>query len=667
MRIPASLAVFLSLVFATASVGVNAQHAANRNDTSGASTTLGPDGRIPVDFFHPDHQPDANGKRPALPVPAFGGRAIVHLEAMPRSLCYPIENSGVTRRVLHEVHETLLQRDWDTCELKPDLCRGYDVEDTLVLRGGRGADNANIRVGHVTETSDGYRIVAKEGAGAREFKKADVERLERSTVFTFKLRDDVHWHDGHAFDARDVVFSAGIYKNKSLDCGEKRFQFEKIVQVEALDAHTVRFFYEAQYFQALASIGDLCILPAHLYDLSNPETETLDSAYFAKKRAENKDWKPSEKDRADYIAQNPHNRAWVGLGPYKITHWDADSIDAERFEGYFDRANAGYLDAIRWRFVQRDDIAFQALLNGELDVFTRLSAADYFGEATQKPAFTDHFYKGYVYSNAFGYTAWNLQREKFADVRVREALARSFDFDEFKRTFYMGLAVQVTGHLSFFGCADDHPIEPFAFDVDKAKSLLTDAGWYDRDGDGVIDKDGTPFDIELLSNAGNKVSEQFAAKLQESLSRVGIRMKFTALEWAALQDRRKKGEFDALALAWTLPYEVDPEPMWHSKWAARQERSANYTGLSDPAVDALIERGQRELDAAKRGQIWRELQARVYALQPYLFGFNAPKKFAVNKNLRGVQTVKLDPNYVIRRWYYAAGTPGTRATLEKTQ
>lgn len=684
MRIPGSLSLALPFVFAVvAGVAISTSTRVGRaeagappgsrppnssqKDAANAATVVGPDGRVPIDFFHPDHQPGKDGQRPPLPAPAYGGRAIIHLEAMPKSLCYPIENSGVTRRILQEVHATLLTRDWDTCELKPDLCRSYDVEDTLVLAGGRGADNTNIRVGRVSETSDAFRLLRDIGYATdevREFPKAEVERLERSTVFTFRLRDDVRWHDGHPFDARDVVFSAEIYRNPFLDSGEKRFQFDKIVKVEAPNAFTVRIFYERQYFQALPSIGDLCILPAHLYDLSDPEHERFDPEYHLKKTAENKDWKPSEKDQAEYIKTNPHNRAWVGLGPYKVVKWDADSIEADRFDGYFDRANAGYLDSIRWRFVQRDDVAFQALINGELDIFTRVSAADYFGEATRKPSFTDRFYKGYVYSNAYWYTAWNLRREKFADVRVREALARAFDFEEFKRTFYMGLAEQVTGQPSFLSDAYDRAVEPFAYEPDRARALLTEAGWYDRDGDGVIDKDGSPFEIELCSNAGNKVSEQFALKLQESLARVGVKLVFVPLEWATLQERVKKAAFDAVALAWVLPYEADPEQMWHSKWADPQARSSNHPGLRDAEVDLLIERGQRELDPKKRAAIWRELQARLYALQPYLFGFNPPKKFAVNKKLRGFQTVKLDPNYVIRRWYYPAGTPGTRATME---
>jgi hypothetical protein len=52
----------------------------------------------------------------------------------------------------------------------------------------------------------------------------------------------------------------------------------------------------------------------------------------------------------------------------------------------------------------------------------------------------------------------------------------------------------------------------------------------------------------------------------------------------------------------------------------------------------------------------------VYELQPYLFCYNVSRRFAMNRKLRGFQNVVIDPNYVVRRWYYAEGTPGTRAT-----
>src|SRR5258707_12360296 len=80
-----------------------------------------------LDSFHPAHQPDAKGVRPALPAPAYGGRATIHLEALPKSLNYALESAGVTRRILFELNETLLSEDWNTLELVPNLCSSYEV------------------------------------------------------------------------------------------------------------------------------------------------------------------------------------------------------------------------------------------------------------------------------------------------------------------------------------------------------------------------------------------------------------------------------------------------------------------------------------------------------------------------------------------------------------
>ena len=79
-----------------------------------------------------------------------------------------------------------------------------------------------------------------------------------------------------------------------------------------------------------------------------------------------------------------------------------------------------------------------------------------------------------------------------------------------------------------------------------------------------------------------------------------------------------------------------------------------------------IERGRVELDPAKRSKIWKELHARVYELQPYLFGWNVPRKVAFNKNLRGVKLYKFTPGYRLRDMYYEEGTPGTRPLESRT-
>jgi ABC-type transport system substrate-binding protein len=128
-----------------------------------------------------------------------------------------------------------------------------------------------------------------------------------------------------------------------------------------------------------------------------------------------------------------------------------------RFDKYFDPANAGWFDAIRWRAVP-EDAGFQAVLNGELDFFWKMATDDYFGASTQQPSFTDRCYKGYFYTGDYWYVGWNLRRPALADTRVRRALAMLCDFDAFKRTFYRGLAFQVTGSGSIYGPGYDKDV-----------------------------------------------------------------------------------------------------------------------------------------------------------------------------------------------------------------
>jgi peptide/nickel transport system substrate-binding protein len=489
--------------------------------------------------------------------------------------------------------------------------------------------------------------------------KSDVAGIERGTVLTFHLRPQVLWHDGHPFDARDVAFSLEVYRNEKVDCGEKRSRFLKFDRVEVLDYLTVRCSCREQYFNALETLADMCILPAHLYDLADPDNED-----GKKRRAADPDWKPTAEEAGRYVNENPHNRAWVGLGPYRVTGWNADGLEAKRFEGYFDSRNAGYLDAIRWRAFPGTDAAFQAVLQGELDFLPYLTAETYFGEATASKAFTDRCYKGYFYTAQYWYVGWNLHRPALQDVRVRRAIAMAFDFDAFKKSFYKGLAVQVTGPFSVYSPGYDRDLVPLPLDRKRAAEVLDEAGWTDHDGDQVRDKDGVPLDVELLIEAANPVAPVFGPKLQEDLGKIGIRVRIQTLDRAAIGARRQARDFDAYALGWAPPLESDPEALWHSRLGAADAQSgSNFVGLQDAEVDRLIERGQKELDPAKRAATWKELHRRLYDLQPYLFAFNPPRKFAMNKALRGFQSVPLDPNYVVRRWYYPAGTPGTRATL----
>jgi peptide/nickel transport system substrate-binding protein len=641
------------------------------------------------DAFHPDLQPGPDGRFPARPAPVYGGRVIVHLTSIPRHLNYAIENSAVTRRMLYELTETLLLQDWETHKLVPNLASGYQREDLVVLRpeaaakypgarplrvrpGGRGeAFEAPVLFGALETEGERQRLVPKTSGGSAlaapvELDPADVASVERGSVITFDLRPDARWQpaegqgqsgpfriDDQVFDAEDLYFSWALYSNPEVDCDEKRFQFEKISACERLGSHRVRFFAREQYYATLESLArTLTILPRHLYDLSDPDCPWHDPAAT-----------PSQQAR--HINEHPNNRLFVGLGPYQVTEFTDQYIEAQRFDGYFDKSRPGYFDTIRWRFVQDDSSAMTALLNEELDFFERVKTADYFGPATESEDFRARFYKGYKYQGTYGYTGWNTHRPYLADPRVRRALAHAFPFEDYLRTIYKNLARQTTGPFPVDSSAYDHSVVPLAYDLGAARGLLEEAGFIDSDGNGLIDRDGRDLELEFLFPAGNEASKNIGLRYQSELANLGIQLELISLEWTSFQDRIRRRDFDGCNSGWVPDLESDPEQIWHSRWGQPEAEGSNNSGLRDPEVDALIEAGQREIDYDRRQEHWRAIHRRIYELQPYLFLFNVPAKFAVSRRIWGLQNFAPDPGYSLRRWHFVSlEEPGTRPTLE---
>ena len=643
-------------------------------------------GPRPKDTFHPDYQPGENGEMPEAPAPAYGGRIIMHLESMPRGLNRVIENSSVTRNLHGVLHDNLLRRDWETWEYKPRVCESWDTEDMVVLHPdaveeyrdavrrirllspSSGSDAAtsqreeSVVFGRVTE-HEGHLMVAPVSRGnplgeALKVEAGHVQRIERGAVFTFNLRDDVYWHpspgaEHHLLDARDLVFSWSTYHNPAVDCDQVRYQFLKVTHGEVVDSRTARFFYERQYFNALSSIGgQMMLLPSHVYDLTDPDHPEHDA-------------EATPRMQAEHINLHPRNKQIVGLGPYRVTDYSQEFIEAERFEGYYDPESAGYFDTIRWRYIPDDNTAFQALLNGDIDFFSRVKSADYFGSATKSETFTKQLYSGFFYYPSFSFTAWNTHRPQLADREVRRAIAQAFDFESYRVSLYKGLGVQVTGPFPYVSPAYDHSVERLPFDPDKAIDTLETAGWYDRDGNGVVDKEGVELELTYLSPSGNDASKNIGLKLQESLEVIGIKLSIEQVEWATFSERLQERKFDCANLAWSSPLEDDPEQLWHSRWGGPDVRSSNYSGTRNPTLDKLIEAGQRELDDDKRMALWHRIHRLVYEEQPFMFMYNAPRKFAMNRAVRGMQTFAIRPGYNPLRWYYPEGTPGTRPELQK--
>jgi peptide/nickel transport system substrate-binding protein len=663
-----------------------------------------------VDEFHPAQQPGPDGVRPPLPAPAYGGTITQHIEYLPPSLNHALDNKAVTRWILHAVHETLARLDPVTLEWEPSVARAWDVADLVLVSdatcerlgcgerslpwngstcatnsgvtsatNATGAKNAasaanpagssGVRAlrGRAEALSNGGYHVRCDDGSTLTLGSADVLCALRGCAVTLDLRADVRWQDGHPFDADDVAFSVRLYTIPGVPAGELRYEFEKIASTEVLGPQRLRFLYREPYYAALDTLLEMCLLPRHLYDLCDPDNAAADPAGrapFVSARAAPAAAFDAVADGAacaQYITENPRNRMWVGLGPWRVTHHDAETIEAERWDGYFDPRRAGYLDTLRWRYFRDDAAAFQALLAGELDFTYRIASTDYFGAACQSDAFTRSYYKGMFPTHTFGALIWNTRREQLADPRVRRALAHAIDLERFKTSYYRGVAELVTGATSHLGPAYDTAIEPLRHDVARARELLAEAGWEDHDGDGRLDRDGVRFELEFVMQAGNASSNAIALLVQEALRALGGELRISALEGKLSSARVKAREFDVASIAWIPPLEQDQEQLFHSRWAPPGLDSSNYAGFADPEVDHWIEAAQREMDAPKRYALWQRVQRRVYELQPLLYLYSPPRKYALSQRVRGFRVGRAEPGWSARDWYYPSGTPGTRA------
>jgi peptide/nickel transport system substrate-binding protein len=226
--------------------------------------------------------------------------------------------------------------------------------------------------------------------------------------------------------------------------------------------------------------------------------------------------------------------------------------------------------------------------------------------------------------------------------------------------YWGGLGVRISGPAPYHSPGYDRSVAPATHDLARARELLAQADWYDRDGDGWIDRGGERLTLDYAEIAGSDLSKLVGLELQESLSAVGIELRIRQLDWGTFRQGSLDRAYDSFCQAWSPPPEPDPEQQWHSRWGAAGSRSSNYSGVQDPELDGLIERGQREPDIEARMDIWRALHRRIDELAPCLFLAAPAQKMALPRAVRGIQLFHMAPGYDLTRWYLPLGAPGTR-------
>jgi ABC-type transport system substrate-binding protein len=399
-------------------------------------------------------------------------------------------------------------------------------------------------------------------------------------VVAFSLRSDVHWHDGAPFTSQDVAFTYRAIMDDAT-ASPRKPDFLYILRIETPDDHTVRVIYRRPYSPALSSwmIG---MMPAHLLE-----------------------GKPQE-----WWAEN-FNRKPVGTGPFRFHEWKTNEyVRVVRNPDYFD-APGPWLDSIVFR-VLPDQLSLRLAFETRQVDFWGVDpwAVGNFQEDNRFDLFS-------APSSSYTYVGWNLRRSIFQDERVRQALAHAVNVPEMVKYILYGHGEQSTGIFTPKMWFFDSNIKPFAYDPEKARQLLAEAGWK-AGKNGILEKDGQRFTFTLITNNGNEIRRDIATLVQDDLKKLGIEVKIELYEWAVfLKNFINKGNFDAMVLGWALGPDYDQYQIWHSSQSNPEQ--LNVVNYRNPKVDKLLEEIRQEYNRQKIIALAGELQGTIYGDQPYLF------------------------------------------------
>lgn len=488
---------------------------------------------------------------------------------------------------------------------------GSSAENFIEILGSEPADLHPIRANelvstqivqqHTYYTSSIVESLAYRDLDTYELKPGLAVSWEVSPdekEFTFKLREGVKFHDGSEFTAEDVKFSFDAINDDLFEAYVARSFYKRIKKAEVVDKYTVKFTAAQPYFQNLDILAELVIVPKATYGKQT-------------------------KDRR--LAKTV-----VGSGPYKFAKWNkGQSITLEAFPDWWGNKVKGIKERynfkrIVFKFIKEKELRRAMMERGKGDYEYGVSSENFVKKMNDKP-WGDTVLKVKVENKvpkSLSFIGWNNKNKIFKDKKVRKALAYLVNRDFINEKFYYGMNDKATGPFRIGGDYANPNIKPIPYDPEKAKEILTAAGWADSDKDGLLDKviDGEKVDFRFNLLSANKDSEKIITVIKEDMKKAGVQLDIENVDWTAFTKALNERKFDAVIMAWGGGG-VDPDPtqIWHSKSA--EGTGSNFVSYVNPEVDKLIEEGIKIKDKAARIKAFHKIHALIAEDQPYMFYF----------------------------------------------
>jgi peptide/nickel transport system substrate-binding protein len=398
-----------------------------------------------------------------------------------------------------------------------------------------------------------------------EMKPALAERWEVSPdqlTWTFHLRKGVTFHDGTPFTADDVVYSYRRIIDQKLANADK---FSAVTDIKAVDPATVVIRVKQPTPNLLTNIGGF-------KGMAIVERANVESGQ---------------------IATHP-----VGTGPFSfVSRKSGDDIVLKANPTYW--AGAPKVPGVTFQFISEPSTALSALQAGEIDWTDSVPTQ----RVTQLQN-DDSIHLAVTPSNDYWYLALNEAKPPWNDPRVRQAIAYAIDRKAIVQATSYGTARE--NQLAIpEGNPWYAPYDNYRLDVDKAKSLLAEAG-------------NQPKSMDMLVTSEYPQTVTAAQVIADNLSSLGITVNIRTVDMATWLDQQNSGNFDMLMMGWLG--NIDPDDFYYAQH--HTGGSSNAQKFSNPDVDRLLDAGRRETDQTVRRDDYAKAAALIADQVSYIYLYN---------------------------------------------
>lgn len=445
------------------------------------------------------------------------------------------------------------------------------------------------------------------------------EHSDDGLTLTFHLREDALWSDGEPITAEDVRFTWEAQTSPDTAWAWKDYK-KGITDVEVVDEHEVAFHFAARDANQLHDAVQGVILPKHAW---------------------------SELPLAEWAA----NGQWfvdhlVVSGPFDLESWEpGQRVVLRKNERYFGAPELPRAESIVFEIIPDAQNRLAMLRAGEGHYLDLVQPEDA-GEIEANPElkllpYTPRFYP---------FLGWNVENPLFESARVRRALTQAIDRRAIVDTIYYGYADLSHSPINDEVWAHNDEIEPWPYDPAKAREMLAAEGWEDTDGDGILDRDGTPFRFELVTNSESPIRRDIVAMVQEQLAKVGVDVDTRLMEFNSLLEPLSEHEFDAVVSMLAISTDLDLSHMFHTDAI---DTGYNWGAYSNPALDELLEAIGARLVPEENLEDLHRVQEILHEEQPVTFLYQAVRLAAARKNLEGADPDALSPFSHLEEWHLA--------------